>query len=101
MDTRKQCLVETILFDSLSAFHDADDKDRITKLARGFFLDFCKKYEIDEQEAFEIIERMFKEKRETTMFKYEHYQDEKLSNILFGDDEKARNKTADKTLDER
>ena len=104
MDSKKQILVEQVLFTAISAFHDLDNKDKITKYARDYFSGFCERYDVDGQEAYEILEEMFEHRRTHTIFEYEYYKDGALSEILLGKEQEKDVKPkikSDKTLDER
>ena len=89
MDTKKKILVENILFDAIKTIHNVDNEDERNAYLKEYFTKFCKKNEISTEEAYELLEKMFKEKSDTTIFKYEHYSDGKLGKILFGNDKRT------------
>lgn len=102
MDDKKQILVEHILFDALRTFHDSDDKEKRELYAKEFFDEFCKKYQVDPVETYFILQKMFEQKRSTSIFKYEHYDGDKLKGILFKEDkEDLSSKKPEKEPDER
>ena len=72
---RDDLLIEANLLSQMCAFHDVDDKETREQYAREYFEEFCKDTKIDPEYAFKKLEDYIKAKRETTMFKYEHYED--------------------------
>ncbi|MBR3512585.1 MAG: hypothetical protein IKN74_06520 [Clostridia bacterium] len=88
MQKDQEILVETELFTAVSAFHDADDKKKREKYVKEYTLEFCKKYNIDPMEAVGKLKDMFEDRRNKTMFKYEHYKDDSLDKIILDEEEK-------------
>ena len=104
MENEKRLLVENILFDTIKAIHDIDNEEERNKYLKEYFTKFCKKTEIDPEEAYELLEKMFKQKRETTIFKYEHYIDGKLGKLLLGNDKtniKENTSKTEKSIEDR
>lgn len=102
MDSRKRILVEEILFTAMSAFHDIDNKQEREKYARDYFSGFCQRYDVDANEAYDMLNEMFEHKRTHTIFDYEHYKGDNLSQILLGEkSEKNPKPKVQKTPDER
>ncbi len=85
MEERKKILVETVLFDAIRAFHDIDDETKRNKYLKEYFEEFCNKTKVNPTEAYEILEKIFKEKRKNTEYTYEYYKDGLLKQILFND----------------
>lgn len=98
MDKNKIVLVEVELFRAISAFHECDSKKKREFYVQEYFHEFCKKYDIDELEAIDILDNIFEDRRKNTVFEYEHYKDG-LGKIIFPEQEK--NKTTKKGKEER
>ena len=81
-DTQK-VLVERDLIKAIRTFHDCDDKEKREKYTREYFHEFCSKYDIDEKEALEMVEKYLEQKRESTEYKYEYFED--LNSIIYPD----------------
>ena len=97
MDKDKEVLIEYILFNAISVFHDMDDPEKRKEYARDYFLNFCKTNKIDLKEACDVLNKMLDNKRKTTQFKYKNYEGDKLNEILLGKDDKKSDKKSDDT----
>lgn len=96
MDELKRLKVENELVKAILTFHDCDNKEKRENYVREYFLEYCQKNDINQEEALEMIEKALKFKRENTIFKYEHFTD--LKSIIYPKD--TDNKAHVKDLDE-
>ena len=86
MDTRQKVLLENILITKISVFHDIDDTERREEYVRKCFFEFCEEYDVDQNEAFEIVEKYFQADRRVTRTTPYYYTD--LRSIIFPSDSK-------------
>ena len=83
MDKKQTLLVELVLYDTIKAFHDCDDKQKRNRYIKSFTLIFCKENGIDPLEAVDKLNEIFKLKRSQSQFPYQHYDNGKLEKIIF------------------
>lgn len=81
MDNLQRLLIENNLLKAISAFHDCNDREKRESYVREYFFEFCNKYNINQDEALELLENLLRYKRENTVYKYEHFKD--LKSILY------------------
>ena len=105
MDDRKKVLVEGELYAAITAFHDCDDKKRREEFVKEYTLKFCKKYNIDVEEALDLVINMINQRRKNSDYQYEQYKDLKKLVIPQGEEIKdrrnSRNKSEDPASDSR
>jgi len=71
---RIDLLIEANLLSQMCAFHDVDNRAVREHYAKEYFDEFCKTSKIDPEYAYKKLDAYIKEKRRTTMFKYENYR---------------------------
>ncbi len=98
MTDSEKILVENELVRAIATFHDCDDKEKRERYVREYFLEFCEKHNINQDEALEEIEKFLEDRRENSIFKYEHYKD--LKSIIYPKSPETKDKASSLEDDE-
>lgn len=78
-------LVENILYNAISTFHDCDDKEKRNKYIKEFTLNFCQEHGLNPSEVVGKLKEMFEHQRNSTPHKFPHYKDNSLDDIILGE----------------
>ena len=63
LTNRDKTLIETVLFYELRTIHERGDKETVHNDARLVFWRFCSDYNMNPEEVFQVIDKMFEGKK--------------------------------------